>query len=204
MPRAIRTEFLADLEAVNSEDMEVVLLTISYPSFTVRLVRDVVDYVWRGDTYFGAMFELIFLSDDEKEPRGTLRVPNVDRQIGESILAIEESPSLRIDILEGSSFSDLVISGIVSGGGFGAFGEFAYGGGDFDGPFPALATVVLGYKKRTMYGDAAPIITADNLFLKNVRCTAQTVEADIVALELSVEPFPGVRATKNLLPGLYR
>lgn len=187
MPRAVRTAFLEDLEALNSEDLEIVLLTIGYPTFTVRLVRDVVNYVWLGDTYFAAMFELIFLSDDDKEPHGTLRVPNVDRRIGESILAIEEAPSLRIDILEGSSFTAVT-------------GSYAFQPDAFQ---PDAFYERIG-NETIRYGDASPIITADNLFLKNVRCTAQAVEADITALELSVEPFPGVRATKNLLPGLYR
>jgi len=203
MPRVINTTFLEDLEAVNAEDIEVVLLTITFPAVTVRLVRDVVDYVWHGRRYLAAMFELEFLSDDEKEPHGALRVPNVDRIIGESILTLDEPPTLRIDVLEGREFSS-ILPYIVLGGGFEAYGGFAYGEETHVEPEGEVERVTGGYEQKIMFGDPEPIITAEGLYLKNVRCTAQVIEADISSLELSVEPFPGLRATKNILPGLYR
>lgn len=196
MPRTISTAFLADLEALNAADKEIVLITVSYPSFTVRLCRDVVDHVWQGDTYFAAMFDIEFLSDDENEPRGVIRIPNADRLIGESILAIEEAPSLRIDILQGSTFGALQLF---------AFQRNAFqGNAFFNVSFTTTEATAGTCSETTLYGNADPIITADNLYLRNVRCTAQVVEADIVTIDLSVEPYPGVRATKDRLPGLYR
>jgi hypothetical protein len=202
MPRAIATQFLADFEALNAQDMEIVLLTISYPTFTVRFARDVVNYVWRGETYFGAMFDLEFVSDDENEPHGTLRVPNVDRRIGESILAISSPPQLRIDVLGLSDF-DFPFN-FVSGGGFGAVGEYAIGESTLTVGPTVIEEEPAFTCRDALVSAAEPMITADFLYLKNVRCTAVALEADIIAWELSAEPFPGIRATKGRLPGLYR
>lgn len=51
--------------------------------------------------------------------------------------------------------------------------------------------------------DAVPIYTALGLKLRDVRVDAMQVRGVIGSLDDTLEPWPGVRATKALFPGLY-
>jgi hypothetical protein len=46
--------------------------------------------------------------------------------------------------------------------------------------------------------------TADKLFLINVKIDPMVVTADIVGWDFGQRSWPGIRATKNRLPGVYR
>jgi hypothetical protein len=46
--------------------------------------------------------------------------------------------------------------------------------------------------------------TADKLFLTNVKADALAVSADIVSWNYTQEIWPGIRATQDRLPGLFR
>lgn len=45
---------------------------------------------------------------------------------------------------------------------------------------------------------------APELFLRNVTCDAVALTADIFSYDVSTEPWPRVRTTPDLLPGLFR
>jgi len=68
-----------------------------------------------------------------------------------------------------------------------------YARSDFDNSDPrvAIGTPVVEY--------SAPL-----LFLRNVSCDALGFTADLNSYDLSSEPWPAIRSTKNRLPGLYR
>lgn len=48
-----------------------------------------------------------------------------------------------------------------------------------------------------------PRLTADYLRLRNVEVDGLWAQADIVSWEVASEPYPGVRATQDRLPGLF-
>lgn len=53
-------------------------------------------------------------------------------------------------------------------------------------------------------GTPTPDYTADKLFLTNVKADALAVTADIVSWNYTQEIWPGIRATQDRLPGLFR
>ena len=64
---------------------------------------------------------------------------------------------------------------------------------DFDGSDPRVAI-----------GTPTAEYSAPLLFLRNVSCDALGFTADLNSYDLSSEPWPAIRSTKDRLPGLYR
>lgn len=107
--RQISTTFRDVLEARGSGTFPVIFLAIGHPELHqgfVRLVNDVVDFVWQGETWVGFPFSFELLSDDESPPTAKLRVQNVDRRLGEIVQAIPSAPTLEASILSSADFSD--------------------------------------------------------------------------------------------------
>lgn len=59
-----------------------------------------------------------------------------------------------------------------------------------DIPRVAIATPTVEY--------SAPI-----LYLRNVNCDAMMLSADLYSVDISTEPWPAIRATKDRVPGLF-
>ncbi|HXF88147.1 MAG TPA: DUF1833 family protein [Xanthobacteraceae bacterium] len=57
---------------------------------------------------------------------------------------------------------------------------------------------------RQPIGAPVPEYVARHLFLRNVSCDALTLSGEITAFDLAAEPWPKIRSTPDLLPGLYR
>jgi hypothetical protein len=57
---------------------------------------------------------------------------------------------------------------------------------------------------RVEIGTPSPEYVADKLFLANVRLDALTVSGEIVGWDYVQRTWPGIRATQNRLPGLFR
>jgi hypothetical protein len=57
---------------------------------------------------------------------------------------------------------------------------------------------------RQPIGNPAPEYSARHLFLRNVSCDALALSAEIASFDLAAEPWPKIRSTPDLLPGLYR
>lgn len=68
-----------------------------------------------------------------------------------------------------------------------------YARSDFDGSDPRMGIGTPAVEYRAAY-----------LFLRNVSCDAVGFTADLLSYDLSSEPWPAIRSTKNRLPGLYR
>lgn len=114
MPRALSQTFRRELEEPRSAETLVVLLIIEDPTLVdpIRVANDVVNYNYNGDTYLGFPFEFELVDDSAsgRIPTGRIRIQNVDRQIGEAIVNLTQSPTLTITILASSDFST-VLSG---------------------------------------------------------------------------------------------
>lgn len=61
-----------------------------------------------------------------------------------------------------------------------------------------------GTRTSSSSPDPDPLLSFTNLQLLNVACTSVALEAEITSWDLSNEPFPGVRVTKDKFPGLFR
>lgn len=57
---------------------------------------------------------------------------------------------------------------------------------------------------RVAIGTPSVAYSAPALFLKNVSCDAVGYSADLNSYDLSSEPYPAARSTRERLPGLYR
>lgn len=82
------------------------LLTVDHTVFDVpyRFVsgdpREFASLVSNGNTFQTFPFELTLLSDDEQEPRATLRIQNVDDRIGSTLLNLpDEAVSITLQIV---------------------------------------------------------------------------------------------------------
>jgi hypothetical protein len=106
--RVITADFRDTLEAQASTDVIVIFATITHPELSepITVNSDVVDYVYGGYTYRGCAFALSLLSDDEQPPRAQVSIENVDQAIGNAIRAIADSPSIHVQIMVKSDFTD--------------------------------------------------------------------------------------------------
>lgn len=168
--RSLSTPFRNSLEASANGDAALLFATISHPSLTgpIRVVNDIVDYVWGGETFYGLPFMMEFLSDGDRPPSGKLTIQNIDRRIGQAIIKLDVSPGIQIDVLPSSDFG------------------------------AAVAGV------RTEIGTPTAEYSAPRLRLRNVTGDAMAIEGELWSYDLSREPYPAVRSTKDRLPGLFR
>lgn len=156
------------LEAMQAEDVIVIMAKIYSPELdnSIYINSDVVDYIYNDFHYIGWAFQMSFLNDDDELPRAKMSIPNVDRILGESLLALTLPLRLKIELVLRSDFND-------------------------DVPRRPVGTPNAEY-------------VAPELFLRNISCDVMNITADISSFDLSAEPFPRIRSTQNLLPGLYR
>lgn len=106
MSRASALPVRDDLEAVASPHALLAFLTIDHPRLAepVRVVADVFDYAWAGNTYAGLPFEFRLLSDSDGPPETQIRIQNVDRRVGAALRVVTDRASVRIDVLSSADF----------------------------------------------------------------------------------------------------
>ena len=104
--RVISDEIRDSLEQEASPDAMLGFLTITPPALVdpIRVVSDVIDYEWGGETWIGMPFDFTALSDDDGAPTAELRVQNVDRRVGSILRALPDRATLRLDILSSAEF----------------------------------------------------------------------------------------------------
>lgn len=102
LPAATR----AALEQAQAPDALLAFLTIEHPSLSqpIRVVSDVLPYVFGGAQYEGMPFEFQLLAEDETAPTTQLRIQNVDRKIGAALRRATDRATVRIDILSSADF----------------------------------------------------------------------------------------------------
>lgn len=104
--RTISTAFRRSAEARESGDVFLEFIRITHDALSepIRCVNDIVDFMYGGELYVGCPFSLSLLTDTDQPPRAQLSVQNVDRRIGEAILAIDTPPLLLIKLLSSVDF----------------------------------------------------------------------------------------------------
>jgi hypothetical protein len=106
MPRSLSTQFLRETLDPQSGQFVPVFLDISHASMTqtIRIVSDVVDYIYDDNRYTGFPFQLSLISDDERPPRAQISVQNADRRIGIWLLGLVTPPRLRLRVIADAAF----------------------------------------------------------------------------------------------------
>lgn len=107
MPRPLNSTFLAQILAPQAGDGPVVLATVSHSGFaaTRRFNSDNCNYIYGGNTYLGVSLVVGPLSDDDRPPRGTIRMVNVNQLIGKEMLGISTPAALTLVIVNSANFN---------------------------------------------------------------------------------------------------
>jgi len=106
--RTISATFRDEIESTNGQDVVIIFATITHPALAVPICvnSDVADYVYNGNTYFGTGISISFVSDDDNPPQAKVTVPNVDRRIGEAVLAMTDAAQIKLELLVKSDFDN--------------------------------------------------------------------------------------------------
>jgi len=184
MPRGLTTARRNSLEASQSSVFDLILLRMSGGDIhdAIGICNDTVNYVYNSEIYFGVSAEIALISDGERAPKSTLRMQNVYGVVGKLMQALTVSPRLTIRLFNADDWSPTLSS---------------------TGETDDLGEAILA---RNPIASPAPRIDyeADWLRLTDVSGDALSIEANIGSFDLSSEPFPAVRTTRERLPGLYR
>ena len=192
--RTIASTFRANIEASNTSDFPVIFVTVSHPNLDTPLYfnSDIRNYLLNGITYIGAALEISLLSDDVNPPQAKVTIPNVDEEIGDVVLAMTTPPRIEMDVYAASDFDSGSPANPLSGN---ILME--------DG----VSTILMEDGVSTFQlENPQPVLqySAPYLFLQNVQCDAVSLSADIRSFDLSSEPWPSIRSTRDRLPGLFR
>ena len=108
MPRTIAAGFRDAMEASFSSEVLVWFATVTHNDLDVPITvnSDVVDYNYNGSLYRGCGFQFVFISDDDQPPRGQIVIENVDQIIGETLIALTDSPILHMQLMAKSDFDE--------------------------------------------------------------------------------------------------
>lgn len=121
MPRTLSATAIAALNAQETGEVWLVLLTISNPGITtIRVVNNTENIVSRGNTFQAFPFEIELPGQDPDTPASArLRIDNVDKQIVEAIRSISTPPNITIEVILASqpdtveiAFSDLTLRSV--------------------------------------------------------------------------------------------
>lgn len=119
--REISTAFRNAIEASASGEVVLVFATITHADLPqpIRVVSEdfggvsfnkgePLNYKYEGNLFLGCPFLIELLTDDDQPPRGRVTVPDVDRTIGIEVMALIDSPRIKIEILKLSDFTDAI------------------------------------------------------------------------------------------------
>ena len=90
MVRVLSAAAVASLDAEETDEVWLVLLTITHPDLTdtIRLVNNIENVESQGYTFIGLPFEIELPSEGERPGEARLKVDNVNREIVEAIRTI--------------------------------------------------------------------------------------------------------------------
>lgn len=93
MSRAVSANFWRAARMDQTDEDIHLLLTLYHKDLIepIRVVSDTVPITSNGLVYEVFPFEFVLPQEDEQTPRGKLRFQNIDRSIGQSILAIHDA-----------------------------------------------------------------------------------------------------------------
>jgi hypothetical protein len=102
MPRTLSATAVASLNAQETGEVWLVLLTISHPDLPtpIRVVNNNEDITSRGNVYQAFPFEIVLPGEDpDSPPRAAIRIDNVDRSVIALIRSISSAPSVTIEVI---------------------------------------------------------------------------------------------------------
>jgi len=117
--RSINVSFRKEAESSLSGEADLCFLTITHYKLIdpIRVVWDVKDYVYAGNTFIGFPFDIQIMSDDETPPKAQLTIQNIDSRIGETIRSLVSPPRLKLEILSTLDFNTAVDPRVELSGG---------------------------------------------------------------------------------------
>lgn len=106
MSRATAIAARAELEREQSPHALLGFMTITHPALAepLRVVSDVMDYVFGGAHFIGMPFGFQLLTDSEAPPMTQLRLQNVDRRIGQALRAMTGRATVQLQLLSSADF----------------------------------------------------------------------------------------------------
>ncbi len=113
MPRALPLAARRSLTAQETDEIWLVLLTISAPGLAapIRVVNDRENLTSRGNLFVAFPFEIDLPGDSAEEvQRVTLRIDNVDRQIVAALRLVQTPPTVTLEVVRRAE-PDLVEAG---------------------------------------------------------------------------------------------
>lgn len=111
MPRDISTGFRDQIEGSQTTETIVIFATLEHRELEVPICvnSDIVDYFDNdAQRFYGTALTLSLLTDDDQPPRAQCSIENVDERIGDAVLALSDSPTIKIEIMVKSDFDDAV------------------------------------------------------------------------------------------------
>ena len=106
MSRALSQAAKQAVNAQETDEVFLLLLTLDHADLAqpIRVVNNTENVVSRGDTYVAYPFEIALPDEDpESVARVTLRIDNVDRQIVQSLRAIQAPLSVALEVVMASA-----------------------------------------------------------------------------------------------------
>lgn len=182
MPRTLSTARRNSLEKPYSDDLDLILITVTHESMIVpiHICNDVVNFVYGGEIYFGTSAEVVLISDTERPPQAKVRIANPDGKVGKFLQQLDVTPRLKLEVFSANDWSpDLTDTGEVDDNGEAILARYPTG------------TPTVDY-------------SADWLRLTGAEGDVIACDATIGSFDLSSEPARAVRSTESRLPGLYR
>lgn len=100
MSRSLTASLRGAMYAQDTDDVFLVLLTLSHPSFSppIRVVSNTEDVVSRGETFVAYPFDIVMPDEQDRSlPRATLSIDNVSKEIGQAIRLIDSPVVVTIE-----------------------------------------------------------------------------------------------------------
>ena len=112
MPRALTSAMLRQLSAQESDDVALVLLTLSRADWgdATRLVADEEEVTSRGQLFMPYAFTFLLPTDGDEAPTAKLVVDNVARDLVDNVWAVTGPVSVMLEIVLASAPDTLVTS----------------------------------------------------------------------------------------------
>lgn len=106
--RNVSVDNRKQIEIVQGDAALLAFATLSHPQLSepIRVVNNTVDVVFEDFNFVGFPFELKLLTDSETVPKGNISFQNVDRRIGNTILALKDRIKLRIQVAFADDLED--------------------------------------------------------------------------------------------------
>ena len=106
MSRATAIAARTDLEQTSGPHALLGFMTITHPALAepMRVVSDVMDYVFGGATFIGLPFGFKLLTDSDAAPTTQLRMQNVDRRMGQALRRVTGRATVQLQLLSSADF----------------------------------------------------------------------------------------------------